>query len=349
MLGVVGNPTLRPGGESYNTTVAPQTVLDPTSEDGAARLWVDQQGETMSKEHAILVGIDGSRAAWSALDWAGEHAERTGRTLLIVHVGDTYTMPGGVSEQPFGRDLLADAIATVAEKRPQVAVTTRLMPGDPADVLVELSGAADLVAVGRGRSGIAGLVLGSVADRVLRHARCPVAIIPRGARITANTIVVGASDTDGGRAALRFAFEEAMHRSADLVVVRSWLTFDWRISNGPVPRMSDVDAWQDQEEALLDASLEPLRRAFPEVKVRTLITHEPVELALEREAHDAAMLVLGCRRTDEAHLARMGSITSWAAHHFDCPVVVVGHPRVDVVEDRVTDTTPVTAGAVTAD
>lgn len=303
----------------------------------------------MSREHIIAVGVDGSRAAWSALDWAAECAERTGRTLQIVHAGDTYTMPGTVSDQPFGHDLLADAIATVAESRPDVAVTTRLMPGDPGDVLVELSASADLIAVGRGRGGVAGLVLGSVADRVLRHAHCPTAVIPRGVRSGANTIAVGASDTEGGRAALRFAFTEATRRGAELVVVRSWLTFDWRTASEPVPRMANVQAWQEQERALLDELLQPFRAAFPEARLRTVITHEPVELALERETRDAAMLVLGCRRTDDAHLARMGSITSWAAHHFDCPVVVVGHADVETVEELADEMTPTVAAAVQAD
>lgn len=298
----------------------------------------------MSKEHVIAVGVDGSRAAWAALDWAAAHAELTGRTLLIAHVGDTVAVPGTVSDQPFGRDLLEDAVATVAESRPQVAVTTRLLPGNAADVLVELSASADMVAVGRGRRGVVGLVLGSVADRVLRQARCPTVIVPRRAHVTGNVIVVGASATDGGRAALRFAFEEALHRGAELVAVRSWQTFEWRMSNGPIPHMADVEAWQVQERTLLEELISPLRTAFPDVAVRSVVTHEPVELALERAGRDAAMLVLGCRRADDTHMSRMGSISAWAAHHFDCPVVVVGHAKTVTAEDHLYEPTPAIAG-----
>ena len=64
--------------------------------------------------------------------------------------------------------------------------------------------------------------------------------------------------------------------------------------------------------------------------VRLVLTGEPTEVALEQESEDAAMLVLGCRRADDSRLPRLGPIASWAAHHFRCPVIVVGHPVHDL-------------------
>jgi len=42
----------------------------------------------MAVQQTVLVGIDGSPAGWSALQWAAGEAELTGRRLLVVHAGD---------------------------------------------------------------------------------------------------------------------------------------------------------------------------------------------------------------------------------------------------------------------
>ena len=59
------------------------------------------------------------------------------------------------------------------ELRPQV------VEGAPAPSLIELAEGADLLALGtRGRGGFAGLVLGSVSQQCLHHARCPIVVVP---------------------------------------------------------------------------------------------------------------------------------------------------------------------------
>jgi nucleotide-binding universal stress UspA family protein len=253
----------------------------------------------------MTVGIDGSSASWAALHWAAEHAERTGRRLTIVHV----QTPAGAVENPavevFDRDLLDEAADSVVRTYPQLGVTTRLLSGDPADRLVRLSASSDVLAIGRGPHGLPALFRGSTADAVLRHAQCPVAVLPGESRVASDTIVVGAFGDDAGRAALRFAFEEAFRRGSDLLAV------------------SRTD------------QLQPLCAAFPEVRARTVLTEEPPELALGREAHIAAMLVLGCRRDEETHLPRLGSLASWAVHRLDSPVVVVGHRRRRAISEPV--------------
>ncbi|MDI1461153.1 universal stress protein [Catellatospora sp. KI3] len=75
---------------------------------------------------------------------------------------------------------LAEALAAVRERHPDVAVREHLVRGRPARVLVELSEQAQLVVVGgRGCGGFTGLVMGSVSHQVLHHARCPVLLVPR--------------------------------------------------------------------------------------------------------------------------------------------------------------------------
>jgi nucleotide-binding universal stress UspA family protein len=277
-----------------------------------------------SAQRVIVVGIDGSGSAWQALDWAADEAERTGRTLLVAHAGDA---PVADADDPtaFGRQVLDDAVAKLAGKHPLVVAHTTLVERDPAALLLELSADADLIAVGRGRDRVPLLRLGSVVDKVLAHAQCPVAVLDEEPGARTNIIVVGASDSAGGMAAMRFACTEALLRDAEIVAVRSWADHNWRLALAAATPVNSADVWERQERAVLDACVEKAAAEFPTVGMRAELTGTAVEIALEVAAKDAAMLVLGCRRDEGGLLSRLGPVASWSAHHLQCPIVVVGH------------------------
>src|SRR4051812_17596594 len=226
----------------------------------------------MTVQGVILVGVDGSQAAWSALQWAATEADATGRRLLVAHVSDVRSVEGTVDPEPFGRSLLAEAIAALAATHPRVAVTTELLSGDPARALIDLVEDAEIVAVGRGRRGLPGLLLGTVAFRVLAHSSKPTAVIAAGTRASANAIVVGVSDSAGGAAALRFAFEEAQTRGAQLVAVRSWSERDWRLAVGAALPLTTPNRWEAEERTRLDDCLRPFRSSFPSVPVHPMLS-----------------------------------------------------------------------------
>ena len=75
---------------------------------------------------------------------------------------------------------LADDLAMWQQKFPAVPLTIEAVPGHAAAVLVDASEHAGIVVVGsRQRQSVTGLILGSVSEKVLHHARCPV-VIARG-------------------------------------------------------------------------------------------------------------------------------------------------------------------------
>lgn len=63
--------------------------------------------------------------------------------------------------------------------RAAVSVEGRVVPGPPADALIQQARDANLLVVGtRGLGGFRELILGSVSDQVARHSPCPVVIMP---------------------------------------------------------------------------------------------------------------------------------------------------------------------------
>ena len=134
----------------------------------------------------ILVPTDFSDCATRALEYAIELASKLSATIVLAHVflPPIVYMPDGIWALPEGapnvHDKLLEALdklaaqTRVASSRP---VETTLVEGDPAKESVKAAThqACDLIVIGtHGRSGLSHLVLGSVAEKVVQHATCPV-------------------------------------------------------------------------------------------------------------------------------------------------------------------------------
>ncbi|MGK5739816.1 universal stress protein [Micromonospora sp. URMC 103] len=138
-------------------------------------LVVRPAGEPVRAEGPVLVGVDGSEPAELAVGYAADEAARRGAALVLVHVA-----PDEGTRTPDGDPdaVLATAIAAARGSHPGLTVTARTIRADsPARALVEASGDAALAVVGtRGRGGFTGMLLGSVSQALVQHARCPVLV-----------------------------------------------------------------------------------------------------------------------------------------------------------------------------
>jgi nucleotide-binding universal stress UspA family protein len=140
----------------------------------------------------VVVGIDGSDIATTALAWAADEAGRRGVPLHVIHAWDApYLSPPGsivaVNREAIeneSRQLLdAQVDGVVARSRHEPPSVEKIsVPESPGRALVDAGEGAGLVVVGtRGRGGFAGLLLGSVSQHVLHHAPGPVVVVPPGA------------------------------------------------------------------------------------------------------------------------------------------------------------------------
>ena len=140
----------------------------------------------MIQVRRILVPLDFSRHADSVLEWAAHLAEEHQSRLLLLHA---YHLPvefqqleGAYLPQEFWASVKAEAeqnletfAARVREAKIPVEVIAR--EGYPATVIEDEAAAqsADMIVIGtRGRSGLKHLLLGSIAERVVQKAPCPV-------------------------------------------------------------------------------------------------------------------------------------------------------------------------------
>ncbi len=135
----------------------------------------------------VLVATDFSESAARALEVAGELAAQTLTVLHVSEAPDAYTGEIQLSAltdavDPRSAAGLDDATARLAgHTRASVIKSARV--GPPAAEILEALDAdrsIDLVVMGsQGRTGIKRVLLGSVAEKVIRHARCPVLVVRR--------------------------------------------------------------------------------------------------------------------------------------------------------------------------
>lgn len=281
----------------------------------------------------IVVGIDGSEVANSALEFAAHEADRRGSRLVIAHAGDIPSWEKREGEvRPFADILGEEAIATVAALHPHVACEFMLRDGDAADLLVSLSRGADLLVVGTHRMGrLRGFVLGSVSQRVAAHAMCPVVTVSGPAAVGTDPIVLGASASPGGLAALRFACEEARLLGVPVHAIRSAITEDWALAGSGHSIALSPDLLVDAARAELRAVLTAAQDAFPDVAVSGEVSDRDPFTALLHAAQGAALVVIGSRRRQDSVLPHLGPVAAWLLHQAQRPLAVVGYSDKDAI------------------
>jgi nucleotide-binding universal stress UspA family protein len=285
----------------------------------------------------IVVGVDGSESALTAVRWAAEEAARHRVPLRLVHA---YLLPkrgypdvvvtGSQVRAAFeeqGRQWLEPAAASVRDLVPEVE--TAVVADQPAAAMVDASRDARLVVLGsRGLGGFLGMVVGSVAVSVAAHGRSPVVVV-RGPYPATGPVVLGVDGSPAGEAAVALAFEEASARDATLIALIAWTP--WLAGTPYADDMrvhwSDMEAEQKQ---LLAQRLAGWQEEYPDVAVDRRVVRERSAKALIDASRDAQLLVVGSRGRGGFAGLLLGSTSQALVHHAPCPLAVVRpHGSVD--------------------
>ena len=124
----------------------------------------------------MVVGADGSPAAQAAVAFAFEEAALRDVPLVAVCALTDAACRLGEGQQV--EEDFRHVMACEAKEHPEVTVVPRVLAGTPRAALLAASADAQMLVVGsRGRGGVEGMRLGSVAQAVLHHAPCPVGVV----------------------------------------------------------------------------------------------------------------------------------------------------------------------------
>ncbi len=165
----------------------------PAGDDGHNR-----KGGEMKK--SIVCGVDGSADSEAALAVAARLADRVGARLVLANVVEPVQSPyataraigpGIIARAPID-DVLGEQVRAgerlleeIAEQANVETAEKRVVSGFPAERLADLADEedAELIVVGsRGRGAFKAAFLGSVSTSLIGVARCPVLVVPPGAR-----------------------------------------------------------------------------------------------------------------------------------------------------------------------
>jgi nucleotide-binding universal stress UspA family protein len=136
----------------------------------------------------IVVGVDGSDGSREALRWAFAEATLRNDALEVVIV---WQYPITASLPTFGAMTTPDDFETDARStlltlldneginvESPIPVSTLVAEGNAARALLDASDSADLLVVGsRGHGGFAGVLVGSISQQCVHHAKCPVVVV----------------------------------------------------------------------------------------------------------------------------------------------------------------------------
>jgi nucleotide-binding universal stress UspA family protein len=297
----------------------------------------------MTAIRRILCATDLSEASEPAWHVARQLGRTCQAPLVLLHVmppllwpAEGYVDPGAytrlVEEARGGIRARLEAVVA-SEGEPPPAVEARLEDGPPAQRILDVAGesGADLVVVGtHGRTGLPRLLLGSVADRVLRQAECPVLTVraqPSGepGRPAPWTRILYATDfSPTAEAAWPWVrvLAEATGARVDLLHVTLSPAADPRLPAEALVQMArtlEAEGRVRAERFLERGGLE--RKRVSIVLGRGIVADQIVHRAADRAAD---LVVLGTHGWSGLLRWMLGSVAHRVVQTAPCPVLTVG-------------------------
>jgi nucleotide-binding universal stress UspA family protein len=288
-----------------------------------------------SEHLGIVVGVDGSTASTAAVRWAARWAAMRNTGLTIAHaslpvvpesslvewMGPTPSEVMRAQEEQ-ARRLIDDATRTANDTAGGLHIQIKAIAAAPVPVLLELSNDAQIVAVGRrGRSSLAGVLLGSVSIAMIHRARCPVVVIhdesPAEAASTDAPVLVGIDGSPASELATAIAFDEASWRGVELVALHAaydsdpfgilqlqWAAVEPKANKALAERLA---GWQER---------------YPDVRVRRVVVFDRPAHHLIEQAKTAQLVVVGTRGRGEFTGLLLGSVSAAVVQATRTPVIV---------------------------
>ncbi len=298
----------------------------------------------------ILCPVDFSDASAHAVDQATALARWYGARIIALHVDadaeariealTSAEVPARTLD-PAEQQRLRDRVATFCQVATAagIDVDPRVVPGHPVSSILDeaVSLPADLIVMGtHGVSGFRHLVLGSVTEKVLRRATCPVLTVPPPAHATSTLpfkrVLCAVDFSESSLEAVRFAGSLASQAGARLVLVH---VLEWPWHEPPAPRLADLPPAQAAALAEYRRYTETMATARLEAVASSEVPHgttavvrvangKPYEQLLDTAGIEHAdLIVLGVHGRSALDLGIFGSTTNQLVRGAMCPVLTI--------------------------
>ena len=305
----------------------------------------------MIQIHRILCPIDFSDFSSRAFEHAVAIARWYDSTIAVLHVAATPSVvvyAPGPAPVPTAvltsdaRDQLLASMQRVAESKAGSAVPLEfeIREGNAADEILASAAShpTDLVVIGtHGRSGFERLVLGSVAEKVLRKAACPVLSVPPRIAVLVpppealfKRILCAVDFSDCSMRGLNYAMSLAQEADAHLTVAHvievppeAPADFHERALMPPQTLADYLAATETDRRARIDQAVPESVRAYCAVET-AMPTGKPYREILRIASEQRSdLIVIGIHGRGAAHLLFFGSTAQHVVRQATCPVLTL--------------------------
>jgi nucleotide-binding universal stress UspA family protein len=291
----------------------------------------------MVRFESILVGYDFSPHAEAALRSAISLARASQGKVHLLH---SCGLPIGTL-LPYDATIpvdVTDSIRTAAIERLEtvrreaathgVAVTAEVTTVFPVEAMLAAAEQrnADLIVAGtRGLSGLKHAILGSVAERIVRLAPCPVLTVRKDASGEAPKRILLATDfSDPGDRALRMGVELAKQLGAQVHVVHAFEVPLEPVTRYGVPIPSDIiPLGRKEARRRLDAAAESVRAAGLAADAHLAETPAADAIAEVAKSVAADLVIVGTHGYTGLRHLLLGSVAERTLRLAPCPVLVM--------------------------
>jgi nucleotide-binding universal stress UspA family protein len=299
------------------------------------------------KLRRILCPTDFSEFSRRAFEQAVALARQTQAELTLLHVypflvplgGDAPYFPSGLPLDPATRARLLGELEAAAAPARVAGLTPSLLlvEGDPSEEILRQARTieADLIVTGtHGRRGFDRLVLGSVANRIVHHARCAVLTVPRPPEGDASSAMLPEQilcpvDLWESEAIVEAAFTVGRAGNARVTLLH---VLEDRPEHEAAARLAHVDwaAFHEDLEASTRRQLKELAARQPTDGCRVsevVVTGKPYrEILKVAETLGANLIVMGIHGRNALERLFVGSTTTHVLRQAACPVLTVRPP-----------------------
>jgi len=298
----------------------------------------DTEAPSMEPTKTILVAVDFEAASMAAIRTAAELARALEGRVVVMH---SFSMPRSLSRD-LSESLLADvhrqardaALRPLNDLRSRWGVETMLREGEPATEILRAAEEvhADRIVMGtHGRRGLDRLMLGSVAEAVVRKSQVPVMVVrpaegPAAPREGKPVVLCATDFQAGSRPVLELAAGFAREIGGTLELVHTYTLPFWVYPGFDAVRVDDLHA---ETRRWANKTIEALAQMYGAARFHVLDGEAGrTILDVAKEVQPAA-LVMGTHGRQGLGRFVLGSVAEWVLRRSTFPVLtthVLGDP-----------------------